>query len=130
MILRWRRLARDFKTPQKNNEQWYDPDDDWPLIVSSFAEQYGIRLAIEDISWPEYSRLFSGISGDTALGRIITIRSERDPKTIKGFTSEQKRIRREWMARKNADPDCQMKQLLAMQRVFTAAYGNKSNKGV
>lgn len=40
-----------------------------------------------------------GISPETALGRVVAIRAEDDPKMLKHFTKEQKRIRSEWRSR-------------------------------
>ena len=40
--------------------------------------------------------MLSGLSPDTALGRIVAIRSEKDENVIKHFTMEQKRIYDEW----------------------------------
>lgn len=34
--------------------------------------------------------------GDTPLGYVVSLRSETDPKKIKEFTNEEKRIVREW----------------------------------
>lgn len=79
---------------------WYDPKLDKDLIESSFAKQYGIRLSIEDISYPEYRRLFNGLMGDTPLGRIISIRSESNRDTIKKFSSEEKKVWKEWNDRR------------------------------
>jgi hypothetical protein len=100
-------------------------DSDWALIVASFAEQFGIRLEIEDISWIEYTRLFQGISGDSALGRIVSIRSEKDPKVIKHFSPEQKRIRREWITRQqNENPDTTARYLKNLENQFRAMFGS------
>ncbi len=84
------------------SETYYDIWDDWELIESSFLSQYGIRLRTEDImSWEEFCSLLCGIMPETPLGRIVSIRSEKDPKIIKNFTKEQKRIRNEWILRRN-----------------------------
>ena len=91
---------------QQNSEEWYDILEDYDLIESSFAEQYGIRLRKEsDMSWGEFCTLLSGINEKTALGKIVSIRAEKDPKIIKEFSKEQKRIRNEWNRRnaKNMD---------------------------
>ena len=78
--------------------------DDWELIESSFLKQYGIRIRREDdMPWTEFCSLLSGIMPDTPLGRIVTIRSEIDPKVLKNFTKDQKRIRNEWLKRKARD---------------------------
>ena len=46
--------------------------------------------------WDEFATLLSGLNEKTALGRFVSIRAEKDPKIIKEFTPEQKRIRSEW----------------------------------
>lgn len=50
--------------------------------------------------WEEFKQMLAGISPDTPLGRIVSIRSEMDEKVLKHFTPEQKRIRDEWISRK------------------------------
>lgn len=55
------------------------------------------------------SYLINGLSGDTPLGRIISIRAETDPDTIKHMTEDEKRVRTEYrrkMAFKKTDKDC------------------------
>jgi hypothetical protein len=91
-------LKHDFTTGTKeNNDSYYDLFEDYPLIEASFAQQYGIRLRVEDdMSWNEFINLLSGINGDTPLGRIVAIRSETDPTAIKNFTKEEKRIYNKW----------------------------------
>ncbi len=79
--------------------------DDWDLIVSSFLSQYGLRIRtkeFESVSWDEFRSLLAGISPDTALGRIVAIRSETDKDVIKHFTKDQKRIYDEWRNRRAA----------------------------
>ena len=88
-----RKWRNDF---QNNDESFYDLIDDFDLIESSFAQQYGIRLR-----WGEFSSLLSGLNGDTPLGNIVRIRSEKDPKVIKNFTESEKKIRSKWL-NKNA----------------------------
>ena len=51
------------------------------------------------MSWDEFTTLLGGINGDTPLGRIVSIRSETDPETIKRFTPAEKKIRNEWRTR-------------------------------
>ena len=50
--------------------------------------------------WREFVQLLSGIGPDTPLGRIVSIRSEKDPKIVKNFSPEQKRVRSEWQRKK------------------------------
>ena len=91
-----------FATPDKGNEgdAYYEIIGDYELIEASFAQQYGIRLRREDdMSWDEFVTLLAGLNGDTPLGRIVSIRSEKDRERIKQFTPEEKRIRNEWVQR-------------------------------
>lgn len=52
------------------------------------------------MSWREFSYLVNGLSGETPLGRIISIRAERDPDNLKEFTAEEKRIRSEYLRKR------------------------------
>lgn len=72
--------------------------DDFDLIVSSFQTQYGIRLSrdLDGMKWNEFKMLLTGIMPETPLGRVVSIRSEKDREVLKRFTKEQKRIRDEW----------------------------------
>lgn len=80
-------------------ETWYDLFDDWSLIESSFAQQYGIRLRkdLSKMEWGEFVSLLSGLNVDTPLGNIIRIRSEKDPEVLRKFSKEEKKIRSEWL---------------------------------
>jgi hypothetical protein len=97
--------------------RWYDFYDDWDLIESSIAQQYGIRLRseIERISWSEVSMLISGLLPDTPLGRVIQIRSENDKEQLKHFTPEMKKIRNDWRNRLASD---KLKDEDALNRTF------------
>lgn len=67
--------------------------------MSSFLSQYGLRLSTKDfktVDWAEFSALLSGLSADTALGKVVAIRSETDQETIKRFSSYQKKIYDDW----------------------------------
>ncbi|MFT8323720.1 MAG: Gp15 family bacteriophage protein, partial [Bacillus sp. (in: firmicutes)] len=81
---------------------WYDLYDDWDLIESSFAMQYGIRLREENnMTFSEFCTLLSGIMPKTPLGQIVSIRAEEDKDMLKNFTKEQHEIRNEWRNRNN-----------------------------
>lgn len=87
-------------------------DEDWSLIVSSFQTQYGIRLSSElsAMGWREFSYLLEGLSGETPLGRIIAIRAENDPETLKSFTASERQIRNEYrkkIALNRSDKECE-----------------------
>ena len=93
-----RKWRNDFNN-SSTYETWYDLFDDWCLIESSFAKQYGIRLRknLGDMEWGEFSSLLAGLNGDTPLGNIVRIRSEKNPENLKNFTTEERRIRSEWL---------------------------------
>lgn len=89
---------------KKSNEPYYDLFEDWDLIVSSFLSQYGIRLSTKDfktVDWVEFSALLSGLSADTALGKVVAIRSETDQETIKRFSSYQRKIYDDWRTKQS-----------------------------
>lgn len=68
------------------------------LIEQSIAKQYGIIPSEQkSLHYSDWSKLVSGLMDDTPLGRIISIRSENDPKVIRSFTADQKQIRNEWI---------------------------------
>lgn len=49
------------------------------------------------MKWDEFSALLSGINHNTALGRVIAIRSETDKEVLKEFTPEMRKMRAEWL---------------------------------
>jgi hypothetical protein len=55
----------------------------------------------DDLSWSEFNNMLAGIMQDTPLGSIVSIRSEKDQQVIKKFTKEQRRIRNEWIIKRN-----------------------------
>lgn len=87
----------------ESSDPCYDLLDDFDLIISSFQSQYGLRLSHElpaGMKWDEFASLLSGLGPDTALGRIVAIRTEEDKDILKNFTPEQHRIRNEWKRRR------------------------------
>lgn len=65
------------------------------------------------MSWGEFKDYLSAISSETPLGRIVSIRSEEDPETLKHFTKEQHRIRNEWRTHKSQQiSDTEMQRVL------------------
>lgn len=77
--------------------------DDFDLIVSSFASEYGIRIYSKDfkkMTWDEFCSLLAGLSAESPLGRIVQIRSETDRKVIGRFNAHQRKIHSEWRHRK------------------------------
>lgn len=117
---------RKWKPPFAENNtanMYYDIIDDYALIEASFAKQYGIRLRKEtDMSWDEFCTLLSGIMPETPLGRIISIRAEKNPKTIRGFSKEEKCIYREWQSKvlKQRQPEHDFEDFKQMEQMFQA----------
>ena len=101
----------------RKGPSWYDFYDDWDLIESSIAQQYGIRIRneIDTISWSEVKMLISGLLADTPLGRVIQIRSEDNKETLKNFTPEMHKIRNDWRNRMAQD---KLKDEDALNRTF------------
>ena len=66
--------------------------------MSSFAQQYGIRLyyEYEKMSCEEFRQLLTGLNGDTPLGYVVQIRAEKNHKKIKEMTEKEKKIRSDW----------------------------------
>lgn len=81
--------------------------------------QYGLRIRtkeFETVSWDEFAALLRGLGPETPLGKVVSIRAEKDRKVIKSFSKEQKRIYNEWRKRKTEKIDTktyekQMKEL-------------------
>lgn len=121
-----RKLLPDFAGQTQPNS-WYDLREDWLLIEASLAKQYGIRIRQQaDMPWTEFCTLVAGLMPDTPLGSVVAVRSEKDPKAIKSFTPDQRRIYNEWRLRraeaKLGNParlDQEMKTLeTALERMF------------
>ena len=51
------------------------------------------------MSWKEFSILLNGLGADTPLVKVVSIRSEDDPKVVREMTKEQKQIRNAWRRR-------------------------------
>lgn len=87
---------------RESSDPYYDIIQDFDLIVASFQSQYGIRLSreLKGMKWNEFKALLAGISPETPLGRVVSIRAEEDKEVLKHFTKDQHRIRNEWRRRK------------------------------
>jgi hypothetical protein len=122
-----KRWKRDFKK-REHKESFYDIYEDWGLIEASFSMQYGIRLRRDDMSWGEFCTLLSGLGEETPLGKTVNIRAERDPKVIRKFTPEQRRIYYEWKKRQmreiRNDPKRYKAYVDNLQNAFRAMCGN------
>lgn len=95
-----RKPRNDFKKPDNDiqiGKFYYDMEYDKALIESSFASQYHIRLRQEpDITLAEFFSLLSGLNEETALGRVVAIRMEKNPDVIRKFGDWEKKVRADW----------------------------------
>lgn len=53
------------------------------------------------MSYAEFCSLLAGLMHDTPLGYVVSIRSEKDPKVIQNFNKDQRKIRNDWIIRRN-----------------------------
>lgn len=125
-----RRKNNFFGTVRKEKviDSYYDLYRDWGLIEASFAQQYGIRLRKEKMSWSEFTTLLAGLNGKTPLGEMVSIRSESDPEIVRNFSPQQKKIRsdwRSWIAQKQIEenPEGTREELEALHKALEAAFG-------
>jgi len=99
--------------------------------------QYNIRLnemyGDNDMPWPEFCTLLSGITARTPLGIIVGIRIEDDNDTLKYFTAEQHRIRNAWRSRHSAfehmTEDEKSAGAKALQGFFSGSMGRRADHG-
>lgn len=116
---------------QTKGQNWYDFYDDWDLIESSIAQQYGIRIRneINTISWSEIKMLVSGLLPETPLGKVIQIRSENNKEQLKYFTPEMRKIRNDWRNRmakdKLKDEDALNKTFDNMEKMLKVLFYDK-----
>lgn len=77
------------------------------------------------MKWDEFKDLLTGISPDTALGRIVAIRAENNKDVLKHFSKEQKRIRNAWRNRraKAVKQEDYMNVLMGFQQAFIQMAG-------
>lgn len=115
---------------RESSDPYYDLFGDWDLIISSFLSQYGLRIRtkeFESVTWDEFKSLLAGLAPETALGRMVAIRSETDKDVIKHFTKEQKRIYNEWQNRKveraRQEPQTYEQQMNYLESMMAAMCG-------
>lgn len=69
------------------------------MIEQSLATQYGILPSQQpELSYSDWAKLVGGLMGETPLGAIVQIRSEKNKDVIKNYGPYQHRIRAEWKA--------------------------------
>lgn len=116
---------------RESSDPYYDLIEDFDLIQSSFLSQYGIRLSrdLRGMKWDEFQALLSGTGPDTALGRVVSIRSEKNKDVINHFSPEHRRIHSEWQKRiaKNKTQEEHENFLETMKNAFVAMAGGVKN---
>lgn len=73
----------------------YDYNHDADYIYAAFFEQYGIDLAEQELHWWKFSALFSALSDDCMISKIITYRvidTKGMEKEQKAFYNRMKRL--------------------------------------
>ena len=66
--------AEGGKASGKSGKRCYDYNEDWKYFIAAFRQQYGIDLNTAQLHWWEFSALFSGLTDDTELIKIMQIR--------------------------------------------------------
>lgn len=81
------------------------------------------------MSWNEFKTLLAGIGPETALGRIVSIRSETDKDVLKEFTPDMKRIQTEWLIRSAREKSVEERDRFVeqMKQAFIAMAGGINN---
>lgn len=75
--------------------------------------------------WNEFTDLIAGLRPDTALGRIVQIRTETDKEVLKHYTPEMRKIRSDWQRKAaKGKTEKETKDFIAsMQEVFKRMAG-------
>ena len=81
--------AEDGKASGKNGKRCYDYNEDWKYFIAAFRQQYSIDLNTALLHWWEFSALFSGLTDDTELIKIMQIRCT----DLKGISDKKERER-------------------------------------
>ena len=63
------------KKSKDSTQKVFDFQVDSNAIYASFLKEYGIRLTNEEMHWYEFRTLFSNLSSDTPIGKLIQIRT-------------------------------------------------------
>ena len=79
------------------------------------------------MSWDEFVTLLGGLNGETPLGRMVSIRAEKNRDRIKNFTPEEKKIRNDWARKHRRVAD--VKERDAALGGFLAMFREMSRKG-
>lgn len=80
--------------------------------------------------WSEFINLVTGLLPETPLGAIVQIRSENDPKVLKGFNADQLAIRSKWRERQAFhqldDPEVLKKSMDNLSAMLKSMFGESN----
>lgn len=124
-------MLNDFRTKKTPDltEMLYDVEFDAVLIEQSIATQYGILPAAQaELPYEEWTKLVSGLMDNTPLGRIVSIRGEKDFKIIAQMNAWQKGVRSQWQSflaskAKEKPREQLMAQMNSLERMLAQAFG-------
>jgi hypothetical protein len=79
--------------------------------------------------WDEFKTLLTGLNPDTALGRVVAIRSETNKDVLKEFTPDMRRMRNEWINRNAKNKSLSERDAFVeeMRKAFIAMAGGESS---
>ena len=79
--------------------------------------------------WDEFKTLLTGLNPDTALGRVVAIRSETNKDVLKEFTPDMRRMRNEWINRNAKNKSLSERDAFVeeMRKAFIAMSGGESS---
>lgn len=86
----------------------------------------------DDMPYPEFCRLLTGITYKTPLGEIIQIRSEEDKEMLKHYTTQQHKIRNDWRNKQmvsefeSMSDEDKRKAAQEAQQIFANMFGSKA----
>lgn len=81
--------------------------------------------------WLEFSQLLAGIDPDTTLGRVVSIRAEKDPEKISKFTEYERKIYNGWAGKRKtsaASLEERDRFLEELKNAFLSMSGSKGTK--
>lgn len=83
------------KSESKSEKPTSDFRIDADEIYTSFVQDYGIRLAESQMHWYEFRTLFSNLSENTALGKLIRLRTMDEEDIPKEKLAEFRQLQKE-----------------------------------
>ncbi len=78
-----------------------------------------------DITYAEWESFMVGLLPDSPLGKVISIRSEKDTQRIREFTKDERRIYDEWQSfrTKQISEEEEQKMMRNLERMIASMFG-------